>query len=144
MITEFTPWTSLGGGLLIGLAAVLLMLTLGRIMGATGILAGVLTPGSASEFRWRSAMLLGMVAGPLTYVLLGGTAPQVQIPSGTPMLIAGGLIVGVGVTIGGGCTSGHGVCGMARFSPRSITATLAFMAATAVTVYVLRHVLGVY
>lgn len=144
MTTDFTPLTSLGGGLLIGLAAVLLMLTLGRIMGATGVLAGVLVPDGQSEFDWRAATILGMIAGPLGWMLLSGQAPTVQVPASMPLLVIGGLIVGVGVTLGSGCTSGHGVCGMARLSMRSIIATMTFMVATAVTVYVMRHILEVY
>jgi uncharacterized membrane protein YedE/YeeE len=140
--TAFTPWASLGGGVLIGLSAVLLMLVVGRIMGATGILAGLFAPASTSDFAWRAALLLGMVTGPAVFWLATGAMPEVTVPVSTPMLVIGGLIVGVGVTYGSGCTSGHGVCGMARLSPRSIAATLTFMATTAATVFVIRHVLG--
>lgn len=140
--TAFTPFQSLGGGALIGLAAVLLMGTMGRIMGATGILAGLLQPASMSEWSWRAAVLLGMVSGPFTVMLVTGNMPTVQVPISTSMLLIGGFIVGIGVTFGAGCTSGHGVCGMARVSPRSITATLTFMLTTAITVYVIRHVIG--
>jgi uncharacterized membrane protein YedE/YeeE len=140
--TAFTPWASLGGGALIGLAAVLLMLTFGRIMGATGILAGLLTPTSGQDFAWRAALLMGMVTGPAVFWLATGAMPEVTVPVSTPMLVIGGLIVGVGVTYGSGCTSGHGVCGMARLSPRSIAATLTFMASTGVTVFLVRHVFG--
>lgn len=138
----FTPWASLGGGVLIGLAATLLMLFLGRIMGATGIVAGLLTPSSGREFAWRGAVLLGMVSGPLALLAITGEMPAVQVPISTAMLIGGGLLVGVGVTFGSGCTSGHGVCGMARLSVRSVAATLTFMITTFATVYVVRHVLG--
>lgn len=140
--TAFTPFQSLAGGALIGLAAVLLMATLGRIMGATGILAGILQPSSMSDWSWRVAMLAGMVTGPLAVMLLTGSMPAVQVPVSMPMLMIGGFIVGVGVTFGSGCTSGHGVCGMARLSPRSIAATLTFMATTGITVFVIRHVIG--
>lgn len=140
--TAFTPWASLGGGVLIGLAAVLLMLAIGRVMGATGILAGLFAPASSQDFAWRAALLLGMVTGPAVYLLATGSMPEITVPVSTPMLILGGLVVGVGVTYGSGCTSGHGVCGMARLSPRSIAATLTFMATTAATVYVVRHVIG--
>ena len=142
METDFTPFQSLAGGVLIGLAATLLMLFLGRIMGATGILAGLIVPVSRRDFVWRAAVMAGMVTGPA--VVWGGTGamPAVQVPASLPMLIIGGFIVGVGVTFGSGCTSGHGVCGMARLSPRSIAATLSFMATTTVTVYIIRHVLG--
>ena len=142
METMFTPWESFGGGLLIGLAAVLAMAFLGRIMGATGILAGVITPTSGADWSWRAAIVAGMVSGPLAIVLLTGETPEISVPVSTPMLLIGGFLVGVGVNYGGGCTSGHGVCGMARFSARSIAATLTFMVACFVTVYVVRHVIG--
>lgn len=138
----FTPLESFGGGLLIGLAAVLLMAFLGRIMGATGILAGVIAPTSGAEWSWRAAIVAGMVSGPLAIVLLTGEAPEISVPVSTPMLLIGGFLVGVGVNYGGGCTSGHGVCGMARLSPRSIAATLVFMVACFATVFVVRHVIG--
>jgi hypothetical protein len=141
MVTEFTPFASLAGGVLIGLSAVLLMLVLGRVMGATGILAGFVAP-SGGDAAWRGAVLAGMISGPVAYMLATGAWPAVQVPVSVTMLIAGGLIVGVGVTLGSGCTSGHGVCGMARLSPRSIAATLTFMIVTFITVYVVRHVVG--
>lgn len=142
MTTEFTPWASLAGGVLIGAASVLLMLVLGRIMGATGILAGVLWPNHAADRYWRLALLLGMVTGPLTVFAATGSMPTIEVPVPTAMFAIGGLIVGIGVSYGSGCTSGHGVCGMARLSPRSIMATLTFMITTAATVYVVRHVIG--
>jgi uncharacterized membrane protein YedE/YeeE len=140
--TLFTPWQSLSGGVLIGLASVLLMLTLGRIMGATGVLAGVLTPSAHPDTDWRLALLAGMISGPLTVLAVTGQMPAVEVPVSMPMLLVGGVLVGIGVTYGSGCTSGHGVCGMARLSRRSITATLTFMLTAAVTVYVVRHVAG--
>lgn len=140
--TAFTPWQSLGGGLLIGLASVLLMATMGRIMGATGVLAGVLQPSSRDDWAWRAAIVLGMITGPHIVMALTGEFPAVQVPVSQTMLIIGGVIVGIGVTFGGGCTSGHGVCGIARLSPRSIIATVTFMIFTAITVYVIRHVVG--
>jgi len=140
--TAFTPWASLGGGALIGLATVALMALIGRIMGATGILAGLIAPASGRDFAWRGAVLLGMVSGPLAVLAITGDMPAVQVPVSTPMLVGGGLLVGVGVTYGSGCTSGHGVCGMARLSPRSIAATLTFMIVTFATVYVVRHTIG--
>jgi uncharacterized membrane protein YedE/YeeE len=142
METAFTPFQSLGGGALIGLAAVLLMATLGRIMGATGILAGFMQPANLSDWSWRAAVLAGMITGPVAVLLLSGSMPAVEVPVSTTMLIIGGFIVGIGVTLGGGCTSGHGVCGMARLSPRSIVATVAFMITTGITVFVIRHVIG--
>lgn len=140
--TAFTPWQSLAGGGLIGLASVLLMLTLGRIMGATGILAGVLTPGTHPDMGWRLAVLAGMVSGPLLVLALSGQMPAVEVPVSWTMLLIGGFLVGIGVTYGSGCTSGHGVCGMARLSRRSIAATAMFMLTTAITVYFVRHVMG--
>ena len=140
--TAFTPVQSLGGGALIGLAAVILMATMGRVMGATGILAGVLQPNGISDWSWRVAVLLGMITGPALMLLLTGGLPEIQVPVSTLMLVIGGFLVGIGVTFGAGCTSGHGVCGMARLSPRSIAATITFMITTGITVYVIRHVLG--
>lgn len=140
--TAFTPLQSLSGGALIGLAAVLLMATMGRVMGATGILAGVISPAGFSDWSWRAAVLAGMISGPVAVLLMTGQMPTVQVPVSTPMLVIGGFIVGVGVTFGSGCTSGHGVCGMARLSPRSIAATLTFMLTTGITVFVVRHILG--
>ena len=140
--TTFTPWASLGGGILIGLAATLLMLVHGRIMGATGILAGLIMPASRTDFAWRAALVAGMVCGPLALWLLTGNWPEAQVNVSLPLMILSGLIVGVGVSYGGGCTSGHGVCGIARLSPRSIVATLIFMVTTFATVFVLRHVIG--
>ena len=142
METAFTPWASLTGGVLIGLASTFLMLVLGRVMGATGILTGLIAPSSGKDAAWRAALVLGMVSGPLAVMALTGRMPAVEVPVSVPMLVIGGLIVGVGVTYGAGCTSGHGVCGMARLSPRSIAATLTFMLFTFITVYVVRHVLG--
>lgn len=139
--TEFTPFASLAGGVLIGLASVALMALHGRIAGATGILAGLFFPASGADWIWRAAMIAGMACGPLAYWALFGAPLAIAVPISTNALIVGGLIVGVGVTLGSGCTSGHGVCGMARLSRRSIAATLTFMASTGVTVFVLRHVL---
>jgi len=142
MLTDFTPWQSLFGGSLIGLASALLMLVPGRIMGATGILAGAFVPEAPGDRGWRIAILAGMVSGPLVFWLATGAMPAVEVPVSTTMMIVGGFIVGLGVTFGSGCTSGHGVCGMARLSRRSIAATLTFMLTTAATVYVVRHVMG--
>lgn len=144
-MTEFTPLQAIVGGGLIGLASVLLMLTIGRIMGGTGILAGLLQPASRPDFAWRAALVAGMVSGPVLIWLITGHRAEVTLPQGvgTPALIVGGLIVGIGATVGSGCTSGHGVCGLARLSPRSIAATASFMAGCAATVYVIRHVIGV-
>lgn len=140
MATEFTPYLSTLGGILIGLAAVLLMMSHGRIAGMTGILTGIFPPFN-SDTPWRAAFLAGAILAPAIYTLLGGTV-EFAVPVSDLMLTLGGLIVGVGVYYGSGCTSGHGVCGMARLSPRSIVATICFMIATFITVYVVRHVLG--
>lgn len=142
METTFTPYMSLFGGSLIGLSAVLLMMFHGRIMGATGILAGVLFPESKEAMGWRLAIVLGMISGPLLLLAVFGYGTTVDVPVSRVALVIGGLIVGIGVTFGAGCTSGHGVCGMARISQRSIVATLVFMVATAATVYVTRHLIG--
>jgi uncharacterized membrane protein YedE/YeeE len=125
---------------LIGTAATLLMLMHGRVAGMTGILSGVLPPVS-SDWAWRLAFLAGAVAAPILLVLLGGSVPF-SVPVSRAALIFGGFIVGVGVFYGSGCTSGHGVCGIARLSPRSIIATVTFMAAAFATVFVVRHVIG--
>ncbi|WP_299879167.1 YeeE/YedE thiosulfate transporter family protein [uncultured Sulfitobacter sp.] len=142
METEFTPFASLAGGVLIGLAAVLLMLLRGRIMGATGVLAGAMLPASRYDWTWRAALLAGMFAGPWVFFALQGQLPQIEVPAATPMLLVGGFLVGVGVTLGSGCTSGHGVCGMARLSSRSFASTAMFMLTTGLTVYALRHLWG--
>lgn len=140
MLTEFTPWVSLAGGVLIGLSAVLLMAIHGRVAGMTGILTGVIPP-VASDWAWRAAFLAGAILAPMIFVFAGGKI-AFAVPVSTIALVVGGLIVGVGVYFGSGCTSGHGVCGIARFSPRSIVATIVFMIAAFVTVYVTRHVMG--
>lgn len=139
IVTDFTPWASLTGGVLIGLAATLLMGLRGRVLGATGILAGALMPSSGPEWSWRVVLIAGMVTGPLAHRLLTGAPPDIEVPVGWGALVAGGLIVGVGGTLGAGCTSGHGVCGLARLSRRSAAATATFMTVTALTVFVLRH-----
>ena len=142
METEFTPIASLTGGALIGLAAVLLMGLRGRILGATGVLAGFLHPASRPDWVWRALLLAGMVSGPAALRMLTGDWPAIDVPVRLAALLVGGFIVGVGVTFGSGCTSGHGVCGLARLSPRSFAATARFMITTAITVYVIRHVIG--
>ena len=134
---HFTPWAALAGGMLIGLAAALLILFNGRIAGISGILGGLLRPRSG-DLGWRIAFLAGLIGTPLLYPLWQAL-PPVQIDAGTPALIVAGLLVGVGVRYGAGCTSGHGVCGLSRLSPRSLAATMAFMAAGFLTVYLLRH-----
>jgi len=139
-MTDFTPISSTIGGALIGASALLLWLTLGRVAGISGILGG-LAGATAEDRGWRIAFLAGLVGAPLLVALLLG-APQAEIAAGPALLVAAGLLVGFGTRLGGGCTSGHGVCGIARLSPRSIVATLVFMATAGVTVFVTRHVIG--
>ncbi|MBK6286918.1 MAG: YeeE/YedE family protein [Gammaproteobacteria bacterium] len=137
---HFTPWASLSGGILLGLAAAFFILVNGRVLGISGILGGVLRP-SPADVGWRLAFLLGLLAAPLVYPLVA-TAPEVRIDAGWITLVVAGMLVGAGTRYGSGCTSGHGVCGLSRLSPRSLVATLAFMGAGFVTVYLVRHALG--
>lgn len=139
-MTDFTPLLSFAGGLLIGLAAVSLMALHGRIAGMTGILEGVLPPITA-DWAWRALFLAGAVSAPLVFRALGG-AIEVSVPVSLPAIAIGGLIVGIGVTLGSGCTSGHGICGIARLSMRSIVATATFMTSAIATVFLIRHGLG--
>ncbi len=137
---HFTPWAALAGGLILGLAAAAFVLLHGRILGISGILGGLLHPRS-QDVAWRVAFVVGMLAAPLLYRLAVG-ASEVRIDAGWGMVVLAGLLVGVGTRYGSGCTSGHGVCGLSRLSPRSLVATLAFMGAGFVTVYLIRHVLA--
>lgn len=139
METAFTPGASLAGGAMIGLAAVLLMALHGRILGATGILGGLLRFDDPADWRLRAALVVGMALGPLVYLLATGHSPAIDLPIPNAAVALGGLIVGIGVSYGGGCTSGHGVCGIARFSRRSMVATACFMAAAFATVFLIRH-----
>jgi uncharacterized membrane protein YedE/YeeE len=137
--THFTPWASLAGGVLIGLAAAMLVLLNGRIAGISGIVGGLLHPRRA-EIGWRLAFVLGLFAAPLFMLPLAqAAAPRIDAGIGT--LVVAGLLVGLGTSYGSGCTSGHGVCGLSRLSPRSLVATVAFMAAGMLTVFVVRHAL---
>ena len=137
---NFTPWSSLAGGLLIGLATAMFLLLNGRIAGISGIVGGLLRP-AAGDTAWRVAFILGLVGAPLLFQVFS-PLPAVQIDADTATLIAAGLLVGVGTRVGSGCTSGHGVCGLSRLSPRSLVATAAFMAAGFATVFVVRHLIG--
>lgn len=139
--SNFTPWSALAGGLLIGLAAALFLLLNGRIAGISGILGGLLTP-SRGDALWRLAFLAGLIGAPAAWLLVT-ELPPIEIKAGYPAIIIAGLLVGLGTRYGSGCTSGHGVCGLSRLSKRSLVATLSFMAAGFVTVYLIRHVLGV-
>ncbi|BEU96683.1 YeeE/YedE family protein [Acidovorax sp. DW039] len=136
---HFTPWMSLAGGLVLGLAAALLVLFNGRILGVSGIVGGLLRP-QRSDIGWRLAFIAGMWTAPLAYSLLGGHITT-QVDASGVMVVLAGLLVGIGTRYGSGCTSGHGVCGLSRLSPRSLTATAAFMGAGFVSVWVLRHIL---
>jgi uncharacterized membrane protein YedE/YeeE len=140
MITDFTPFAALAGGILIGLGAVILMAFNGRIAGMTAILGGVLQPQNPDN-RWRLAFLAGSILAPLIATFLGAEFSFASPATGVVLAI-GGVIVGVGVTYGSGCTSGHGVCGLARLSPRSLVATIVFMATTFATVTLIRHGMG--
>ena len=141
-VTEFTPLHALAGGAMIGLAATLLMLFNGRVAGITGIIAGLLPPRPAQDWAWRLAFIAGMIASPLVVVGLFRLPLTYQTVASPLGVVVSGVIVGIGVTFGGGCTSGHGICGLSRFSLRSLVGTLVFMASTAATVFVVRHVLG--
>ena len=135
----FTPASALIGGAIIGAAAALFAVLNGRIAGVSGILGGLLRP-QAGDISWRIAFVAGLVAAPLAWRLLAAL-PEIRVDASVPALVAAGLLVGVGTRYGGGCTSGHGVCGVSRLSPRSIIATLAFMATGFATVYVARHLI---
>ncbi|VVE49159.1 YeeE/YedE [Pandoraea iniqua] len=138
---HFTPWTALAGGVLIGVAAVWLMLANGRIAGISGIVGGLLRP-RAGDIGWRLAFIVGLMAAPWAYRLLA-VVPEAQIDASFAMLAGAGLLVGFGTRLGSGCTSGHGVCGLSRLSWRSLAATLCFMVTGFLTVFVVRHVLHV-
>lgn len=142
METSFTPLSSLVGGLLIGVAATMLMMGLGRIMGATGIISGLLFSENKAEAAWRAALIAGMIAAPGLIYTVTGTMPPLDIPVSPTMVAIGGVIVGLGASIGSGCTSGHGVCGLSRLSIRSLAAVVTFMTTAAVTVFIIRHALG--
>lgn len=140
-MTEFTPMSALFGGLLIGTASVVLMLLLGRIAGITGIMARA-WPGQGRDWGWRAAFLVGMAASPLVFMAFSGSAPAFFSEASPVLLVASGIIVGVGAVLGSGCPSGHGVCGLGRLSPRSLVAVPVFMATAVATVLVMRHVFG--
>ncbi|TFH74738.1 YeeE/YedE family protein [Gammaproteobacteria bacterium LSUCC0112] len=140
-MSSFTPWASLSGGVLIGIAAAMFILLNGRIAGISGILGGLLNP-QKGDILWRTLFVAGMVLAPAAW-LIAAPLPEMQIDAGYPLLIIAGLVVGISTRYGSGCTSGHGVCGISRLSPRSIVATLAFMFTGFVTVYVARHLVGI-
>ena len=136
----FTPWSALAGGILIGIAASLFVLLNGRIAGISGVIGGLFRP-AAGDVAWRTAFVLGLVAAPAAY-WLGAALPRPMIDASWWALVGAGLLVGIGTRYGSGCTSGHGVCGLSRLSPRSLAATLAFMGAGFLTVFVVRHLLA--
>ena len=134
----FTPASALIGGAIIGAAVALFVVLNGRIAGVSGILGGLARP-QAGDVSWRIAFVAGLVAAPLALL---AALPEIRVDASFPALVAAGLLVGIGTRYGGGCTSGHGVCGISRASPRSIAATVAFMAAGFATVYVARHLIA--
>jgi uncharacterized protein len=138
-MTEFTPLAGAAGGVLIGLSAVLLMGGLGRIAGVSGIFRAMFSDVTG----WQAMFLLGLLGGTVLAVLLGGFDPATIAFPGNPVTtVIGGLLVGVGTTLGAGCTSGHGICGLARISPRSIASTVIFMIVAVIVVFIMRHVMG--
>ena len=141
MMENFTPYSAAVGGFLIGLAAVLFMAVNGRIAGISGIVAGALAP-VRGDVSWRLAFIAGLIIAPLVLWFANAAKPEVIFTHPLWMVALGGLLVGFGARMGGGCTSGHGVCGMARFSKRSIAATATFMGTAIIVVFVLHHLLG--
>lgn len=140
--TDFTPLTGLSGGILIGLSAVVLMGGLGRVAGVSGIFGALLGPWVPDNL-WRALFIVGLLAGAILTTLAGGfDSDWMHFPGNPPVTILGGLLVGIGTALGNGCTSGHGICGLARLSTRSMVSTALFMATAVLTVYITRHVLG--
>ena len=140
-MANFTPISAAIGGALIGLSAVLLMLLNGRIAGVTGVFAGLIDP-LANDRAWRATFIVGLIVAPLSAALLGYSIPAPHMPTSFTTIAVAGLLVGFGTRLSNGCTSGHGICGIARLSPRSITATVIFMVAAIVVVALTRHVVG--
>jgi uncharacterized membrane protein YedE/YeeE len=141
-MTSFTPLTSLVGGILIGISAIALMACHGRVAGISGIVSRLLPPYRDRESLGRVAFILGLVLAPVSWKLVTGHPVTQKVSADLPMMVIAGLMVGFGTVLGNGCTSGHGVCGIARFSTRSFVATLTFMATAFVTVFVGRHMAG--
>lgn len=140
-MTEFTPLSGLIGGMLIGVASVLMLWGSGRITGISGIFGGLLTP-SQGDFAWRAAFIMGLIIGGLLWPEVTGDPLPVDLQASWPIMLAAGLLVGFGTRLGSGCTSGHGVCGIGRLSPRSFVAVVTFMVAAVATTYLSRHILG--
>lgn len=138
---SFTPIPSLLGGMILGLAAALYVFLHGRILGISGIVSGLLHP-KMTDLAWRLSLVLGLISAPFLAALFFGIIPVVEIDSSWLAIVIAGLLVGFGAHYGSGCTSGHGICGLSRLSPRSLAATLAFMSAGFVMVFVIRHLIG--
>ncbi|HYD61618.1 MAG TPA: YeeE/YedE family protein [Noviherbaspirillum sp.] len=138
--TNLIPWSSLSGGVLIGMAAAMLILFNGRIAGISGILGNLIRP-KRGDTGWQAAFILGLILAPFAFRLVA-PLPSVRIDTSAGMLVLAGLLVGIGTRYGSGCTSGHGICGLSRFSPRSMVATAVFMGAGFATVFIVRHLLG--
>ena len=138
--SSFTPWSALIGGVIIGIAAAMLALLNGRVAGISGIVGGLMRP-SFPDLTWRAAFVAGLLVSPILYAMVA-TLPPIDVESGYPVIVIAGLLVGIGTRYGAGCTSGHGVCGLSRFSLRSVVATAVFMLAGFATVYVVRHVIA--
>ena len=140
--TEFTPLSATLGGVLIGFSAVLLMAMIGRIAGISGIAGALLLPRPAADWAWRLAFIIGLIAGPVVLALVTGAPAPIQFPMGIVVMAVAGFLVGIGTMLGNGCTSGHGVCGIARLSVRSLLATGTFMLTAIIVVFLVRHIFG--
>ncbi len=140
---NFTPYSALICGALIGLSAALLLFLNGRIAGISGIVAKALFPEQRDDLSWRIYFLAGLLLGPMILRMVNGIPFDFNFETSLPVLLIAGLLVGYGTNLGGGCTSGHGICGLARLSPRSVFATVVFMAVAGITVFIVRHLLGV-
>ena len=138
---NFTPYSALAGGILIGLSAALLLLFNGRRAGVSGILGGLLSPW-CSDFGWRFCFIIGLLIGPLLVSRMDWISINIQVNHSLPIMAIAGLLVGYGTSLANGCTSGHGICGLARLSMRSLVATLTFMITGGVTVFIVRHITG--
>ena len=141
-IYNFTPLSALAGGILIGLSAVLLLTVNGRIAGISGILHGLVAPEKPDDLDWRILFLAGLIAAAFLYRLLNGMDNSIVLEASIPIVGVGGILTGIGTAVGSGCTSGHGICGLARGSSRSLAATISFMLVGVITVFILRHVIG--
>ena len=141
-IYNFTPLSALSGGILIGLSAVLLLTVNGRIAGISGIVHGIVAPEKPNDLDWRLLFLVGLIAGAFLYRLLNGMDTSIALEASMLIVGGGGILTGIGTAVGSGCTSGHGICGLARRSSRSLAATISFMLVGGITVFILRHVIG--